>query len=124
MLVKRTRRGRGIGSVLGNLADSIFGLGRRRRVHSKRGGTVCATGGKRRRVRRIGRGFLDTLKSVASVALPYIKQSGVAGDAAKLIPGIGGPASAIVKSLGWGKLRSIRRRRRIGGLRKRRVIRV
>ena len=87
---RRKRRGRGI---LSDLIGSI-GLGRkRRRVHRRR--------------RRVGRGVLDVIKKVVSVAAPFIKKSGVVGHAIGMIPGIGGIASGIARSAGWGRKRRV-----------------
>jgi TctA family transporter len=107
---RRKRRGRGI---LSDLIGSI-GLGRkRRRVHRRKRRRV------HRRRRRVGRGVLDVIRKVVSVAAPFIKKSGVVGHAIGMIPGIGGIASGIARSAGWGRKRRVQRR--VGGVRRKRA---
>ena len=97
---RRTRMGRGI---LSDLIGAV-GLGRRRRrVHRRR--------------RRVGGGLLDVIKKVASVAAPFIKKSGIVSHALGFVPGVGGIASGLARSAGWGRKRRVRRRR-VGGRRK------
>jgi len=99
---RRRRAGRGI---LSDLIGAV-GLGRRRRRVQRR--------------RRVGRGLFDVIKKVATAALPFIKKSGIVSHAVGMIPGVGGIASAGTRALGWGRRRRVRRRR-IGGIRKRRA---
>jgi len=94
---RRAPRHRGRG-ILSEIIGAV-GLGRRRR---------------RKPVHR-GRGILDILKK----ALPFVKNSGIVGHLAGMIPGVGGVAGPLVKSLGYGRRRRVHRRRIGGAVRRR-----
>ncbi len=95
--VHHRRRGRGIGSILGSIADHFLGGRRRRRYRRRhtrhrrrRYGGIRRRGiimGMRRRVHHRrhyrGRGILDKLKSAGSFALPVVASAilGKAGSA-------------------------------------------
>jgi hypothetical protein len=111
--LRRTRRGRGgLGSLIGGIADSVFGLGRRRRVRRRRVG--------RRRVRR-GRGFFDLFKKGLSGVHNYVKSNNLISRFAPSILGrlgvsnsTAGKVGTIAKTLGYGRRRRrVRRVRRI-----------
>ena len=87
------------------------------------------TNGSGRRHRRVthrrvmGRGFWGSLwNGVKSVAPSVLRSTGVLSKAANLIPYVGAPASALIRSQGYGRRRV---RRRVGGATggKRRVVR-
>jgi len=97
----RTRRGRGIGSLLGGVADHIFGWGRRKRT------TRCRT--------RRGAGVMDLLrkghdlvkrnKIISRYGPGLLRKIGVSDKWA-------GMAGNLASNLGYG------RRRRRGGMRR------
>ena len=78
-----------------------------------------------RRRRRMGQGFLDTLKNIGSRALSIARSVPIASTALSLMGPKAAPAAGIARSLGFGRMGLMggmkRRRRRVGGARKRRV---
>jgi len=105
---RHTRRGRGLGSILGGLADHVFGLGRRKRRT------------RRRRATR-GRGIWDLIKKGVSGAHDYIKKNRViSSNAPALLKKVFGDKSNMpghignfIRNVGYGRRR--RTRRRSGG---------
>lgn len=132
------RRGRGLGSILGGLADHFLGFGRRKRRvggrrkrrvggRRRRVGRPRKVGGRRRRVhhrrRRVGgrrvrrgRGIWSTITNLAKKAHDYIKDNKLISRGASTVgkflghPNAGNTIGKVAGVLGYG------RRRRGGAL--------
>jgi hypothetical protein len=87
-------------------------------------GLMLQGAGRRVRRRRMGRGFLDTLKNIGSKALGIARSVPIASTALGLMGPKAAPAAAIARTLGFGRVRRVMRRRRMGGRKRRPARRV
>jgi len=126
MPVRRVKRTKPSGRQFSIFGGAMYGM-RKMRARPLPRGLMLQGAGRRVRRRRMGRGFLDTLKNIGSRALSIARSVPIASTALNLM---GKPeAAGVARSLGFGRMglmggmRRVRRvrRRRVGGARKRRM---
>jgi hypothetical protein len=124
MPVRRVRITRPSGRQFSIFGGAMYGM-RKMRARPLPRGLMLQGAGLRVRRRRMGRGFLDTLKNIGSRALSIARSVPIASTALSLMGPKAAPAAGIARSLGFGRMglmRGMRRvRRRVGGAKKRRV---
>jgi hypothetical protein len=127
MPVRRVKRTKPSGRQFSIFGGAMYGM-RKMRARPLPRGLMLQGAGRRVRRRRMGRGFLDTLKNIGSRALSIARSVPIASTALSLMGPKAAPAAGIARSLGFGRMglmrgmRRVRRvRRRVGGAKKRRV---
>jgi hypothetical protein len=124
MPVRRVKRTKPSGRQFSIFGGAMYGM-RKMRARPLPRGLMLQGAGRRVRRRRMGRGFLDTLKNIGSRALSIARSVPIASTALSLMGPKAAPAAAAARSLGFGRMGLMggmkRRRRRVGGARKRRV---
>jgi hypothetical protein len=124
MPVRRVKRTKPSGRQFSIFGGAMYGM-RKMRARPLPRGLMLQGAGRRVRRRRTGRGFLDTLKNIGSRALSIARSVPIASTALSLMGPKAAPAAAAARSLGFGRMGLMggmkRRRRRVGGARKRRV---
>lgn len=122
MPVRRVKRTKPSGRQFSIFGGAMYGM-RKIRARPLPRGLMLQGAGRRVRRRRTGRGFLDTLKNIGSRALSIARSVPIASTALNLMGKPG--AAGVARSLGFGRMGLMggmkRRRRRVGGARKRRV---
>ena len=123
MPVRRVKRTKPSGRQFSIFGGAMYGMRKMRARPLPRGLMLQGAGARRRR--RMGRGFLDTLKNIGSRALSIARSVPIASTALSLMGPKAAPAAGIARSLGFGRMGLMggmkRRRRRVGGAKKRRV---
>ena len=114
MPVRRVKRTKPSGRQFSIFGGAMYGM-RKMRARPLPRGLMLQGAGRRVRRRRMGRGFLDTLKNIGSRALSIARSVPIASTALSLMGPKAAPAAGIARSLGFGRARRrVRRKRRSG----------
>jgi hypothetical protein len=115
MPVRRIKRTRPSGRQFSIFGGAMYGM-RKMRARPLPRGLMLQGAGRRVRRRRMGRGFLSTLKNIGSKALNIARSVPIASTALSLMGPKLAPAAAAARSLGFGRMGARKRRvkRRMG----------
>jgi hypothetical protein len=114
MPVRRIRRTRPSGRQFSIFGGAMYGMRKMRARPLPRGLMLQGAGRRRVRRRRMGRGFLDTLKNIGSKALNIARSVPIASTALSMMGPKLAPAAGIARSLGFGRRKRVVRRKRTG----------